>query len=67
MTARCGGGEDVAPVVREVALQRAGPELARTVNAVSRLLTTSEMRTMNTAVVERHARTASSERALPGT
>ena len=52
------GFEHVAPVVRNGALQRAGPELARTLNAVSRLLTTSEVREMNVAVVERHARPA---------
>ena len=52
------GFEHVAPVVRNAALQRAGPELASTLNAVSRLLTTSEVREMNAAVVEQPARAA---------
>src|SRR4029079_6552604 len=78
LTPRRGGGEDgavpgdrgllaivsVAPVVRNGALRRAGPELARTLNAVSRLLTTSEVRRMNVAVVERHARPAAVARAF---
>jgi len=58
------GFEHVAPVIREVALQREGPELARTLNAVSRLLTTSEIRTMNVAVVEHHRRPAAVARAF---
>jgi osmoprotectant transport system substrate-binding protein len=58
------GFEHVAPVVRETTLQRGGPQLARTLNAVSRLLTTSEVRAMNVAVVERHARPAAVARAF---
>ena len=47
------GFEHVAPVVRQADLARLGPRFASTVDAVSRLLTTPLMRSMNVAVVTR--------------
>jgi osmoprotectant transport system substrate-binding protein len=58
------GFEHVAPVVRAAALQRSGAELERTLNAVSRHLTTPAIRTMNVAVVVRHERPAAVARAF---
>ena len=45
------GIENVAPVVRRSVLAEQGPAFARTLNAVTRLLTTPEMRRMNAEVV----------------
>ena len=42
--------ENVTPVIRADALDRFGPNLADTVNAVSALLSTSELRTLNAEV-----------------
>lgn len=42
--------ENVTPVVRTVVLDRFGPSLADTVNAVSALLSTGELRTLNAEV-----------------
>ena len=45
------GIENVAPVVRRRVLDQQGPAFARTLNAVTRLLTTPVMRRMNAEVV----------------
>lgn len=42
--------ENVVPVVHGDTLERFGPELARALDAVSRLLTTEELRAMNAAI-----------------
>ena len=42
--------ENVTPVIRQDVLDRFGPSLRETVNAVSALLTTSELRTLNAEV-----------------
>ena len=42
--------ENVTPIVSEVTLERLGPVLADTLNAVSALLRTSDLRAMNAAV-----------------
>ena len=52
------GIENVAPVVRRRVLAEQGPGFARTLNAVTRLLTTADMRRMNSEVVF-HKRPAS--------
>lgn len=42
--------ENILPVVHGATLERFGPELARALDAVSRLLTTEELRAMNAAI-----------------